>query len=124
MSDVHLSSHGAYHTEYHISWVTKYRRPILDDGIQRYLKKLLPKITKTMPGCEIIEVNILDDHVHMVMVIPPKYAVKDVVGRLKGKSSSKLKRKLSINRTIWSPGYFVRTVGVPEEKIIDYVHNQ
>ena len=122
--DTYLSSHGLYHTEYHICWITKYRRPVLTPVLRKYLNKLLPEIIETMPGCKIKEFNVLEDHIHMVMVIPPKYAVKDVIGKLKGKSSSKLKEKLSISKSVWSPGYFVKTVGVPEEKIISYVRNQ
>jgi len=81
--------------------------------------------------CEIIELNILADHVHIILVIPPKYAVSDIIGKLKGITSSrmqkrfeKLKREYPGNISLWSNGYFVSTVGVPEEKIISYVRNQ
>ncbi len=122
--DTQTSGHGQYSTEYHICWLTKYHYPTLRPDIRRYLYKLLPKILETMPGCEIVEVNILKDHIHMVMVIPPKYAGKDVIGRLKGMSASRVKEKFSFTKSVWSPGYFVKTVGVPEENIIEYVHNQ
>jgi putative transposase len=122
--DTYLSGHGQYYTEYHICWITKYRHPVLTTAIRRYLNKLLPKIMETMPGCEIVEINILGDHVHTVVIIPPKYAVKDVIGRLKGISSSKLKEKFDVSESVWSPGYFVKTVGVPEEKILSYIRNQ
>lgn len=126
-----LSGHGKYYTEYHIVWITKYRLPFLTHGIKLYLVKLFPKILETMPGCKMVEYNILRDHVHMVMVIPPKYAVSKVVGRMKGNSSSCIRRRFPKlariywkENTVWSPGYFVATVGVPEDKIIDYVRNQ
>lgn len=122
--EIRKSGHGQYYTKYHICWVTKYRNPVLTPVIMRYLNKLLPKILETMPGCEIVENNTLKDHIHMVMVIPPKYAVKDVIGRLKGRSSSRLREEFDIVEKIWSPGYFVKTVGVPEENIIEYVRNQ
>ena len=84
-----------------------------------------------MPGCEIVEYNILVDHVHMVMIIPPKYAVSEVVGHIKGRSSSCLMERYPnismvycLGNTIWSPGYHVSTVGVAEDDILAYVRNQ
>jgi putative transposase len=122
--DISLSSHGLYSTEYHISWITKYRRSILTPGIKRYLYKVIPKIISGTPDCELEALNILDEHVHMVLKIPPKYAVKDIIGKIKGISSSKLEDNFEIGIPIWSPGYFVRTVGVNREKILEYVRNQ
>ena len=84
-----------------------------------------------MPGCEIVEKNIQPDHIHVVMVIAPKYAVSDVIGRLKGMTSSSLRKKFGWLKNVywkenivWSPGYFVSTVGVDEEKILQYVRWQ
>jgi putative transposase len=124
MNKTGLSGHGKYDTRYHIVWIAKYRLPILTHGIKLYLDKLFPKILEGMPGCKIVECNILTDHIHMVMIIPPKYAVKDVIGKLKGISSSKLRGKFNVGKRVWAPGYFVSTVGVAEDKIIDYVRNQ
>jgi putative transposase len=122
--DTRFSSHGQYLTKYHICWVTKYRYPVLSAERVKYLDRLFLRIFEKIPGCEILESNILEDHIHLVVVIPPRYAVKDVIGRLKGISSSKLKERFGASGTVWSPGYFVSTVGVPEEKIISYVRNQ
>ena len=126
--EMRISGHGAYGTEYHIVWIPKYRRRILNPGVGAYLIKLFPKILKSMPGCEIIEQNIQVDHIHMLMVIPPKYAVSDVIGELKQKTSSQLREKFDWlakvywkERVVWSPGYFVATVGLDERKIIEYV---
>ena len=126
--DIRLSGHGAYRTEYHIVWIPKYRRRILNPGVKGYFEKLFPKVLEKMPGCEVVEYNIQDDHIHMVMIIPPKYAVSDVIGRMKGITSRKLRKKFSwLKKTywkeniVWSPGYFVSTVGVDEERIIKYV---
>ena len=84
-----------------------------------------------MPGCEMIEVGMEVDHIHLIMIIPPKYAVSDVVGKLKGQTSSKLRKKfLWLGKVywkeniVWSPGYFVSTVGVDEEQIRKYVRWQ
>ena len=129
--EVRLSGHSAYRTEYHIVWIPKYRRRILNPGVKGYLKKIMPKILEELPGCEIIEQNIQVDHIHTVMIIPPKYAVSDVIGRIKQKSASMLRKKLSfLNKVyrgepmLWSPGYFVSTVGIDEAKIIKYVQWQ
>ena len=126
--ETRLSGHGAYRTEYHVVWITKYRRRILNPGVKGYLSKLFPKIMKGMPGCEIIERNIQVDHIHMLVVIPPKYAVSDVIGKIKQHTSSKLREKFAWldkvywkERVVWSPGYFVSTVGLDEKQITEYV---
>ena len=84
-----------------------------------------------MPGCEMVEYNILADHIHMVVIIPPKYSVSDVIGRIKGITGSLLRKKFRWlkkvywkENIVWSPGYFVSTVGVDEEKILKYVQWQ
>jgi putative transposase len=96
-----------------------------------YIEKVLPKILREMPGCEILEKNIQVDHIHMVMVIPPKYAVSDVIGKLKQSTASKLREKFRWlekvywkERVVWSPGYYVSTIGLDEEQIINYVRWQ
>ena len=84
-----------------------------------------------MAGCEIIQQNIMVDHIHMVMVIPPRYAVSAVIGRIKQFTASRLREKFAWlgkvywkERVVWSPGYFVSTVGIDEEKILAYVEWQ
>jgi len=76
-----------------------------------------------MPDCERIEYNIQVDHIHMVMIVPPSYAVSEVVGRTKGMTASLLRKKSSWlvkvywkENVVWSLGYFVSTVGVGERK--------
>jgi putative transposase len=84
-----------------------------------------------LPGCEIVKYNIQIDHIHMVMVIPPRYAVSAVVGKMKGMTSSALRKKFgwlkyrySRENVVWSPGYFVSTIGVERERILKYVEYQ
>jgi len=88
-------------------------------------------VIRAIIGCELIEYNIQLDHIHLVMIVPPKYAVSEVVGRIKGVSASKLRRRFiwlskrySRESVVWSPGYFVSTVGVDEDKILKYVRWQ
>ena len=126
-----LSGHSAYRTEYHIVWIPKYRRRILNPGSRVYLRKLFPKILRSLPGCEIIEYNIQVDHIHMIMIISPKYSVSDVIGQIKAQTASRLRKKFSWlskvywkENIVWSPGYFVSTVGIDEKSIIKYVQFQ
>ena len=86
---------------------------------------------RSMPGCEIVRYHVHKDHIHMVMVIPPRYAVSEVIGRLKGQTASNLRKKFGWlekvywkENVVWSPGYFVSTVGIDEEKILKYVEWQ
>ncbi len=92
------------------------------------MSKLFPKIIREMPGCEIMEQNIQVDHVHMLMIIPPKYAVSDVIGEIKQFTASKMREKFAWLKgvywkeaVIWSPGYFVSTVGLNEKQVTEYV---
>jgi len=128
MKEVRLSGHGAYRTEYHVVWITKYRRTFLDSRAGQYLVELMPEVVEDIPGCEIVRCNIQPDHVHMVLVIPPKYAVSDVIGRVKGKTSGELSRRFNSIRqacqkgkSVWSPGFFVRTVGIGEDQVLEYI---
>ncbi len=129
--EIRLSGHGAYRTEYHIVWITKYRRRILNPGVRGYLAKLFPKVIRSMPGCEIVSYKVQDEHIHMVMIIPPKYAVSEVIGGVKGQTASSMRKKFGWlkkvywkENVVWSPGYFVSTVGIDEEKILKYVEWQ
>jgi len=129
--ETRLSGHSVCRTEYHVVWIPKYRRRILNPGVREYLSKLFPKLLKELPGCEVVEQNIQPDHIHTVMVIPLRYAVSEVVGRLKGQTASLLRKKfLWLSETywkeyiVWSPGYFVSTVGIDEARIIKYVRWQ
>ena len=126
--ETRLSGHGVYRTEYHIVWIPKYRRHILNPGVKGYLSELFPKVLRGMPGCEILEHNIQVDHIHLLMVIPPKYAVSVVVGQMKQYTASHLREKFTWlekvywkERVVWSPGYFVSTVGLDEKQITEYV---
>ena len=125
------SGHAVYRTEYHIIWIPKYRRRILNPGIKGYLAKILPHVLETMPGCEILKCNIQVDHIHVIMVIPPRYAVSDVIGRMKGMTASQIRKKFPWlkklywkENVVWSTGYFVTTIGVDEDKVMKYIRWQ
>lgn len=126
---VRVSGHSAYRTEYHVVWVTKYRRRLLNPGVQGYCEKTLEVIMREIPECEVLECNFQIDHVHMVIVIPPSLRVSDVVGQIKQSFSRRLRKKFPWiskirgwdKKTVWSTGYFVTTVGIDEEVVLAYV---
>jgi len=129
--EVRLSSHCAYRLQYHIVWVCKYRRRILKPGVRDYLHKVLLGLQGGMPGVEIEMIGFDGDHLHMVMIIPPKYSIADVMGKLKSQSSSRMRKKFKWlskvywkENVIWSRGYFVSSVGIDEETIKNYVEHQ
>ena len=125
------AAHSAYYLQYHIVWVCKNRRRILKPGVCGYIKKLLLKLLRSMPGVKLETIGFDKDHIHMVMSIPPGYSIASVVGKLKSQSSSQLRKyfpwldKVYWNENIvWSPGYFVSSVGVDEVTIKKYVELQ
>jgi putative transposase len=78
--DIRFSAHGAYHHQYHLVWIPKYRRRVLTDEVKAYVEQHLRDIEKYHPEVEIQEHSVQADHVHMVAVIPPKYSVSSIVG--------------------------------------------
>ncbi len=125
------SAHSVYKTQYHIVWITRYRRKILVTGVREYLRIKFQEILKYYPDWEYIEIAIKEDHVHLFMVIPPKYAVSMVVETIKKNTSRTLKKKFAFlkkvywdNEGIWGKGYFVSTVGINESIIRKYVEMQ
>ena len=125
------TAHSVYYLQYHVVWVCKHRRRILKPGICGYIRKLLPKLFRSMPGVKLETIGFDKDHLHMVMSIPPKYSISSVMGKLKSQSSSQLRKSFSWltkvywnENIVWSPGYFVSSVGVDEETIKKYVELQ
>ena len=109
---------------------TKYRRKVLKAGFGEYLKRRIFGIGETNPEIEIIEINPDQDHVHMLLSIPPKYSVAHTIGLLKGKSASEVmsfgtrNSRMVRGRTFWARGYCVSTVGLDEAVIRAYIKNQ
>ncbi|MFC1546336.1 IS200/IS605 family transposase, partial [bacterium] len=129
--EVRKSNHSVYRTQYHIVWVTKYRLKLLNPGLRDHLKRLLYRATKTMPGVEIEEVNIQQEHIHMMVIIPPRYAVSEVVRKYKGWTSKIFRERYRLFKKVyrdkdvmWSTGYFVSTVGIDEHIIKNYIKYQ
>ena len=125
------SAHAVYRTQYHIVWIARYRREILNKGVKEYLETKLQEVRKYYPDWEYEAIGIAEDHIHLHMVIPPKYAVSMVVETLKKNTSRELSKKFRFlkqvywdNEGIWSTGFFVSTVGITESVIRRYVEMQ
>ena len=129
--DYRKQAHAVYYTRYHIVVSTKYRRKILKAGVGDYLKKLVHQVNRIHPDIEVLEVNTDVDHLHLLMSIPPKYSVSEVVNMVKANSGRKVREKFPhLNKVywgvtgIWSTGYFVSTVGIHESTVRNYVQMQ
>lgn len=129
---LHKQAHTVYKTQYHIVWVTRFRRKILTPGVASYLRIKLEEVRKYYPDWYIEEVGMDKDHIHVHMIIPPKYSVSMVVETIKKNTSKSLREKFShfLNKVywdeggIWSKGFFVSTVGINEEIIKRYIEMQ
>ena len=127
---VRLSAHGAFQHQYHVVWIHKYRRRILRGGIKLFVQEHLAQIQHYHPDVEVQQWSVQVDHIHVVMVIPPKYAVSSIVGKMKANLSRQLRlRYPELKRTywgavLWSLGFFSSTVGLNEAVIRRYVDHQ
>ena len=121
-------SHAVYETRYHLVWAPKYRKWILKDQVREAVGELFREIL-TARDCEIVEMEIAQDHVHIFTSIPPKYSVGEMVRVLKSVSAKEIFRRYpEVKRELWGgefweDGYFVRTVGdkVTSEMIKKYI---
>ena len=129
---LHRQAHVVYKTQYHIVWVTRFRRKILTPGICSYLRIKLEEVRTYYPDWYFTAIGIDRDHLHLHMIIPPRYSVSYVVETLKKNTSRALHEKFAhfLDQVywdrggIWATGYFVSTVGITEEIIQRYVEQQ
>jgi putative transposase len=127
--DTDSLAHTQWNCKYHIVFAPKYRRQIIYGKIKLDIGTMLRKLCE-YKGIEIIEAEACKDHIHMLVSIPPKYSVSQIMGYLKGKSSlmifekyANLKYKYG-NRHFWCRGYYVDTVGRNKKAIEQYIRNQ
>jgi len=127
--DTNSLAHTKWECKYHIVFAPKYRRQIIYGKIKVDIGQMLRKLCE-YKGIEIIEAEACKDHIHMLISIPPKYSVAQIMGYLKGKSSlmifekyANLKYKYG-NRHFWCRGYYVSTVGANKKAIQEYIRNQ
>lgn len=127
--DISSLEHTSWRCQYHVVFAPKYRRMEIYREIRADIGVIIRKLCQ-QKGVEIIEANACPDHIHMLISIPPKYSVSQIMGYLKGKSSlmifdrhANLKYKYG-NRHFWARGYFVDTVGRNKKAIKAYIQNQ
>ena len=127
--DTNSLAHTKWECKYHIVFAPKYRRQVIYGKIKMDIGQMLRKLCE-YKGVEIIEAEACKDHIHMLISIPPKYSVAQIMGYLKGKSSlmifekyANLKYKYG-NRHFWCRGYYVSTVGANRKAIQEYIRNQ
>ena len=125
------SAHSVYKTEYHIVWTPRYRKKLFVEGVKQYAEKVLEHLEGLVDDIEVIKVNVQIDHIHMVIVIPPRVSVAQTVQYIKSRSAKELKTKFPSMRKeiwgregIWSRGYCVSTIGMSEKEILSYVEYQ
>lgn len=126
--EIRTQAHVAYKLKYHIVWIPKFRQKILVKGVARYCEQVIrSSVIDRYPDVEIYEMNIQKDHIHMIASIPPKYAISSVMMGIKSDSARELRKKFEYirrNKSVWSVGYFVSSVGVDEKRITNYVKYQ
>ena len=127
--DINSLDHTTWRCQYHVVFAPKYRRLEIYGALKADIGKILRQLCQ-QKGVEIIEAEACPDHIHMLISIPPKYSVSQIMGFLKGKSSlmifdrhANLKYKYG-NRHFWARGYYVDTVGRNKKQVQEYILNQ
>ena len=122
-------AHTKYVCKYHIVFTPKYRRKIIYFQLRTDIRQIIKDLCK-WKGVTIIEGHLMSDHIHLLVSIPPKYAVSSFMGYLKGKSSmmiferhASLKYKFG-NKHFWATGYYVSTVGLNSATVEKYIREQ
>lgn len=128
MKNFKSNNNVVYSCKYHVVWTPKYRRSVLKDGVDIRLKELLLQIASQIQ-VEIIEMEIMPDHVHLLIEVDPQFGIHKAVKRFKGATSRYLRLEFphlkSRLPTLWTNSYFVATVGgAPLEVVKQYIQNQ
>ena len=122
-------THSKWDCKYHIVFIPKCRKKVLYGKVRPYLGKVFHELAGHK-DCKIIKGNMVMDHVHMLIAIPPKHAVCDIIGYIKGKSAISVarhfhgKQRNFSGESFWARGYAVSTVGFEEAQIKAYIKNQ
>jgi len=122
-------NHSRWECKYHVVFIPKYRKKMIFGGIRTELGEVFKRLAEQKES-RIEEGHLMPDHVHMMISIPPKYAVSQVVGYIKGKSAIHIARQYAerkrnfVGQHFWARGYFVSTVGRDEEVIREYIRHQ
>ena len=129
MDELQSLSHTTWESKFHIVWIPKYRRKVLYGGLRKHLGPVFKELAVRRES-RIVEGHMLPDHVHVLISIPPKYSVAQVVGYIKGKSAIHIARNFAgrkrnfTGQSFWARGYFVSTVGKDEKAVREYIKKQ
>ena len=128
MNNCQSLNHTRWDCKFHVVWIPKYRKRALYTQLRKQLGPVLKELAKQKES-EIVEGRLVEDHVHMLIAIPPKYAVAQVIGFIKGKSAIWIarmcgRRKNFIGQNFWARGYYVTTTGLDEQTVRDYIREQ
>jgi len=129
MNDASSLNHTRWECKYHIIWIPKYRKKTLFGQLRQYFGQVFRDLARNRES-EVIEGHLSPDHVHILISIPPKYSVAQVVGYIKGKSAIHIARNYMGQRRnftghqFWARGYFVSTVGRDEKTVREYIKTQ
>ena len=129
MNNVQSLRHTVWECKYHVVWIPKYRRKVLYGELQQYLGDVCHELARQRES-RIEEGHLRSDHAHILLSIPPKYAVAQVVGFIKGKSAINIARNYLGRRSnftgqhFWARGYWVSTVGKDEKAVREYLQKQ
>ena len=129
MNNVQSLCHSVWDCKYHVVWIPKYRRKVLFGQLRKHLGEVIRELARQKES-QVLEGHLCPDHVHVYLAIPPKYAVAQVVGYMKGKSAIHIARTFGgrvrnfTGEHFWARGYFVSTVGRDEEVIRKYIRRQ
>ena len=129
MEDEQSLRHTRWECKYHVVWIPKYRRKTLYGQLRKYLGEVMRKLAIQRES-DVIEGHLMPDHIHMLISIPPKYSVSQVIGYMKGKSAIHIaraymgRRKNFIGQQFWARGYYVSTDGLDEDMVRSYIKKQ
>ncbi len=128
MEDIQSLSHSKWECKYHITWIPKYRKKTIYGKLRQHLGEVIRELAKQKES-QVLEGHLMPDHVHMLIAIPPKYAVANVIGFIKGKSAIYIAknyfgRSNGTGQKFWARGYHVSTVGRDEEQVKNYIKKQ
>jgi putative transposase len=121
--------HTTWECKYHVVFIPKCRRKVLYQGIRQELGTVFRSLAEQWE-CKVEEGHLMSDHVHMLLSVPPKYSVSNVMGFIKGKSAIHIarvyagRRRNFVGRHFWARGYWVSTVGKNEAAVRQYIQNQ
>jgi REP-associated tyrosine transposase len=128
VNDFQSLSHTVWDCKYHVIWIPKWRKKVLFGQLRKELWPMLKELAMQKES-EVTAGHLMVDHVHVLISIPPKYAVAQVVGFIKGKSAIQIARMFGRNRNFvgqnfWARGYCVSTTGMDERAVREYIKNQ